>query len=204
MSATSRENNEFEKFVGCTSPSLAGMEGRPILPLEPKSVSLLRSTLVIPSFPAILVEFVQNSLDAGAGSISLYLDLDRWSIKCEDDGNGMASTDLERIAGGERYWTSKLGDGLEIGQVDTFGFRGEALASIADVSTLEVLTRSRRDVEGESYSLILKDGERLCSGAAGTRRNGPGTTVWARDVFSRVRAPLLAQVRSYGNRSESD
>ena len=165
------------------------------MPLEAKSVSLLRSTLVIPSFPAILVEFVQNSIDAHATSISLYLDLDRWSIKCEDDGDGIAQADLERIGGGERYWTSKLGNGLEIGQVDTFGFRGEALASIADVSTLEVLTRSRRNVEGETYSVILKDGEPSYSGVASTRRNGPGTTAWAKDVFSKVIQALLARRR---------
>ena len=182
--------------VGFTPPSLVEMECRPILPLEAKSVSLLRSTIVIPSFPAILVEFVQNSLDARASSISLFLDLNHWSIKCEDDGDGMTEADLERIGGRERYWTSKLGNGLEIGQVDTFGFRGEALASIADVSTLEVRTRSRWDVEGESYSLILENGERIHSGIASTRRNGPGTTVWARDVYSKVSTLSVARRRN--------
>mgnify|MGYP001590390189 FL=1 len=129
---------------------------RPVAALPARTTSLLRSSLVIPSIPSILVELVQNALDAQANTVDLFFDLERWSIKIEDNGWGLSRDNLGRV-GGERYLTSKLGEG-GMGAVETFGFRGEALASIADVAMLEVLTQPRSEggEEGESYSLVLR------------------------------------------------
>lgn len=159
---------------------------RPVAALPARTTSLLRSSLVIPSIPSILVELVQNALDAQANTVDLFFDLERWSIKIEDNGWGLSRDNLGRV-GGERYLTSKLGEG-GMGAVETFGFRGEALASIADVAMLEVLTQPRSEggEEGESYSLVLRGGKRLFNGVAKTKRNSSGTTIWIRDIFYKV------------------
>lgn len=173
----------------------------PISPLPLATTSLLRSTLVIPSLPSLLVELVQNSLDARATQINLGVDLDRWTIKCEDNGSGIAWSDLSKV-GGERYWTSKTRGEDE----ETFGFRGEALASMADVGVLEIWTRpsgmSARDEqdemqmdEGESFELVVKGGRQLSQGKATSKRPSSGTTVWVRDIFYKVhcrRVPVEA------------
>lgn len=161
-----------------------------IKPLPNKTTSLLRSTLIIPSLPSILIELVQNSLDAKASNIIVSFELDNWTIKCEDDGYGLTNLEMLKV-GGERYLTSKLdienNRGME--EVDTFGFRGEALASLADVAMLEILSKTRRVVAGsnESYSLLFRGGEKIYNGIAAVKRNSIGTTVWIRDIFWKVR-----------------
>ncbi|KAM0756638.1 hypothetical protein T439DRAFT_321333 [Meredithblackwellia eburnea MCA 4105] len=153
-----------------------------IEPLPASTTSLLRSTLVVPSFPSILTELVQNSLDARSTSITLVVSLSRWSISCQDDGCGMSREDL-RLLGRDRYLTSKLGAAEGEGG-ETFGFRGEALASIADVSLLELLTRQDvGSVEGESCSLVVRGGELVFEGVAKVGRPSKGTTVWVRDIY---------------------
>lgn len=161
-----------------------------IKPLPTKTTSLLRSTLIIPSLPSILIELVQNSLDAKASNITVSFELDNWTIKCEDDGYGLTNLEMLKV-GGERYWTSKLDIENDKGimeEVDTFGFRGEALASLADVAMLEVLSKTRR-VEGsnESYSLLFRGGEKIYNGIAAVKRNSIGTTIWVRDIFWKVK-----------------
>ncbi|KAL8286717.1 hypothetical protein RQP46_004245 [Phenoliferia psychrophenolica] len=123
-------------------------------------------------------------LDAGSRAISVQLDLDRWSIKCDDDGCGMSRDDLHQV-GQERYSTSKHQprEGDAEAEAETFGFRREALASVAMVAVLEVQTRRDSLDEGETYSLVVKDGLRAFEGVARTKRTAGGTTVWARDIF---------------------
>lgn len=156
--------------------------------LPSRTTSLLRSTLVIPSLPSVLVELVQNALDANSTSIDLSFDLDTWSIKCSDNGHGLTLEDLRKV-GGERYWTSKLSkEGMSA--VETFGFRGEALASMADVGILEILTKcsgadGRGGEGGESFELVMRDCQRY-EGVAKIKRNSIGTTVWVRDIFYKV------------------
>lgn len=173
-----------------------------ILPLSNETTSLLRSSLIIPNLPSILIELIQNSIDANSNNITLTLDLDRWSIKCEDDGFGFKKEELTQV-GKERYWTSKLNveqqeedvDEIEIGKiglskVNTFGFRGEALASLADIGILEILTKSNRNVneigDVETYSILIRGGEKLFDGISNTKRNSFGTSVWVRDIFYKV------------------
>lgn len=158
---------------------------RPIAALPVSVASQLRSGIVIPSLPAVLVELVQNSLDARARSIAVVVDLDRWSIRCDDDGCGLGRDDL-RCVGRERYWTTKDNDGDQ-----TFGFRGEALASVAQVAVLEILTRRDTDGagegDGETHELLVRDGIVAREGVARSKRTAAGTTVWARDIFYKAR-----------------
>lgn len=184
-------------------------DARPIAALPPSTTSYLRSALVISSLPSVLVELVQNSLDANASSIHVSFDLERWTIKCEDNGTGIELADLYQL-GGERYLTSKLGVG-GLAEVETFGFRGEALSSLADVGMLELLTRPRKGpgpggLEGATYSLVLRDGKRVHAGIAKQERTGYGTTVWVRDIYYRVsahHAMVILTAESYWCSSQS-
>ncbi|KAL8286704.1 hypothetical protein RQP46_004232 [Phenoliferia psychrophenolica] len=95
----------------------------------------------------------------------------------------MSKDDLRQV-GQERYSTSKHQPGQDSDAgTETFGFRGEALASVAMVAVLEVQTRRDSLDEGETYSLVVKDGLRAFEGVARTKRTAGGTTVWARDIF---------------------
>lgn len=181
------------------SPGAASRD-RHIEALPGETASLLRSTLVIPSLPAALLELVHNSVDAGATKVDCSIDLDRWTIKCQDDGCGISPRDLSAVArgagqraadqegddhGGGRGWTSKSLD-----RNDSFGFRGEALTSLADLGLLEVLTKTDSDQDGggESWSVVVRGSDRLFQGKARTPRTLKGTTVWVRDLFYKVRS----------------
>lgn len=177
-----------------------GKSGR-IVALPASTTSLLRSTLVIPSLPSALIELVQNALDAEATRIDVSVDLDRWTIKCDDNGTGISRLELSRIAG-ERYLSSKTLPGEAEEGRETFGFRGEALASLADMGLLELLSKSRGGQDG-TVSLVVRGGDRLYEGQARTERHAEGTTVWVRDMFYKVSswpsafaAPRLTLLRS--------
>lgn len=97
-----------------------------------------------------------------------------------DDGTGMGKDALAGIEG--RYVTSKAYDPDSLNVLSTFGFRGEALASAADLCCLEI--SSRTAVSRETWSVILKGLQTLYSGAAVRwRRETPGTVVCVRDAF---------------------
>ncbi|GAA5887523.1 hypothetical protein JCM6882_001438 [Rhodosporidiobolus microsporus] len=175
-------------------PSLA------LHPLPPPTRSLLRSSTILPSLPALLSELAQNAIDAHATRITASIDLDTWTIRVDDNGAGFAPAGVTQLAAHTRYTTSKLpnegagtsADALLSG-VETYGFRGEALASIADVATLEI--RSTCAATGEASELVLRDGVvlKLVTGAEKAAAAQRGTTVWARDIFYKLpvrRRPL--------------
>lgn len=112
----------------------------------------LRSLTILPSICQTIEEVVLNSLDAGASSVDVTFDLKEWAFSVTDNGRGMTEEDLQLI--GDRYGefaldnphlneiaTSKCTDLHGLHNVQTFGFRGEALSSIAQTSRLEILTR---------------------------------------------------------------
>lgn len=76
----------------------------PIEPLEPALASLLRSQTLLPTLPDVLRELVQNALDAKARHIAVVLDLERWSVRVDDDGTGIDPAGLAQI--GTRYGAS--------------------------------------------------------------------------------------------------
>ncbi|MEO8176706.1 MAG: DNA mismatch repair endonuclease MutL [Sphingomicrobium sp.] len=127
-----------------------------------------------------LKELVENGLDAGAGSIAIRLagggtDL----IEVIDDGCGMAPAEIALAL--ERHATSKLPDGA-IDRVTSFGFRGEALPSIASVSRLTVDSRTRG---GEGWRIAIDHGVRTEEGPAALP---PGTRVRVEGLFAKVPA----------------
>ncbi|BGP44833.1 DNA mismatch repair protein [Rhodotorula kratochvilovae] len=186
---------------------------RAIVPLPERTASLVRSAAVVPSLPSLLAELVQNSIDAHALAISCSVDLDTWTLRCNDTGDGLPHSDLALLRSAARHLTSKLTADVStiadnaLAGVSTYGFRGEALASISDLATLDIRTRARTG-DGGTWELILRDGTCLNSGKSRVERAGHGTTVTVRDIFHKLpvrrrplakpaaQASLLASLRS--------
>ncbi|OSD04616.1 hypothetical protein PYCCODRAFT_1386837 [Trametes coccinea BRFM310] len=156
-----------------------------ITSLPSSTQSRLRSTQILTSLPQLVSELVQNSLDAGARNVEISLDAAEWECWVRDDGAGISKEGLSILSQGSergRYGTSKAYTPASLDEVTTFGFRGEALASTADISCLEISSRTKHS--REAWSVILKGGEMLYAGSAMRwRRESPGTVVSVRDAF---------------------
>ena len=107
---------------------------------------------------------LENSLDAGATRITISVQVPSsgsecglFSLSVADNGHGIWRDDLPLLC--ERHATSKLSCVAELGQVQTFGFRGEALASCAQVARVQVLTRRREAEDGVAWRVEYLQGK---------------------------------------------
>jgi DNA mismatch repair protein MutL len=131
---------------------------------------------------SVAKELIENAVDAGASSIEVLLkDAGSTLVQVIDDGCGMSAEDAERCF--ERHATSKIQSVDDLERIRTLGFRGEALASIAAVSQVELKTKR---VEDDAGTLVrVKGGEvveqRPCAVQA-------GTSVAVRNLFFNVPA----------------
>jgi DNA mismatch repair protein MutL len=131
---------------------------------------------------SVVKELVENALDAGARRVDVSITGGgiRW-ISVTDDGTGLSRGDAELAFC--RHATSKIGSVSDLVQVETLGFRGEALPSIASVARVRMRTRRREDPLGTELSGegdgIRSVGEVACP---------PGTRLEVADLFSRVPA----------------
>lgn len=101
---------------------------------------------------SVIKELVENAVDAGASAIDvLVVEAGRTSIQVIDNGKGMSDTDA-RLAF-ERHATSKIRQAEDLFALQTMGFRGEALASIAAVAQIELKTRREDDDLGTSLTI---------------------------------------------------
>ena len=119
-----------------------------IISLLPDSVAnQIAAGEVIQRPASVVKELVENAVDAGAKTIhAIIVDAGRTSIQVIDDGKGMSETDARLSF--ERHATSKIRKADDLFALHTMGFRGEALASIAAVAQVELLTRMADDEIG--------------------------------------------------------
>lgn len=119
-----------------------------VISLLPDSVAnQIAAGEVIQRPASVVKELVENAVDAGAKTIHVIIvDAGRTSIQVIDDGRGMSETDARLSF--ERHATSKIRQASDLFALHTMGFRGEALASIAAVAQVELLTRMADDEIG--------------------------------------------------------
>lgn len=131
---------------------------------------------------SVVKELVENSVDAGAANIKVSIAQGgRKLVSVRDDGCGMTKDDA--LLSLERQATSKILDVDDIENIDTLGFRGEAIPSIASVSRFTLVTR-RHDAD-EGTQIVVNAGELVETSTAGCP---PGTLVEVRDLFCNVPA----------------
>lgn len=150
--------------------------------LDDAVISGIAAGEVVERPSSIIKELVENALDADAGRIEIRVDdAGKSRLEVIDDGGGIRHSDLELAV--TRHATSKIADLDDLRRIGTFGFRGEALASIGAVSELEVSTRTAEDSAGAAIRIV--HGETIDVHDVAARR---GTTVAVSDLFANVPA----------------
>ncbi|HST52184.1 MAG TPA: DNA mismatch repair endonuclease MutL [Pyrinomonadaceae bacterium] len=131
---------------------------------------------------SVAKELVENSIDAGARRVEIDVEAGgRRLLRVADDGCGMTRDDA--VLAFERHATSKLATTEDLSRISTLGFRGEALASIASVARVELITQTLDETEG---TRVIIEGGRMRDVSPAAR--AVGTTIAARDLFFNVPA----------------
>ena len=118
--------------------------------LPEEVVHLIAAGEVIDSLAAVVRELAENSLDAGATRITISLYPEQWRLRVADNGVGMSLADLKQAAA--PHSTSKIRERQDLWRIASLGFRGEALHSLAQLATLEILSRPANAAEGWQIS----------------------------------------------------
>lgn len=149
----------------------------PIRVLDKQTANRIAAGEVVERPASVIKELIENAVDAGAKRIVVELKKGGMSyLRVTDDGRGIPDDQVETAF--LRHATSKIASGDDLDNICTLGFRGEALASIAAVSRVQMLTRTPDKLAGTSLS--LEAGEVVEHLEAGCP---VGTTMIVRDLF---------------------
>ncbi len=163
--------------------------------LDQHTAELIAAGEVVERPSSVIKELVENCMDAGATSISVEIKNGGVTyMSVTDNGEGMERDDVPVAF--LRHATSKVRTAPDLDAIATLGFRGEALASIAAVSRVELITRREEDLAGTHYTIEGGQvGELSDIGCA------KGTTIIVRDLFFNVpaRMKFLKKDVSEGN-----
>ena len=150
---------------------------RTIRRLDQETIEEIRAGEVIERPASIVKELVENAIDAGAESIAVNIVKGGCDeIVVQDDGIGIHQEDAGLAF--ERHATSKIRESKDLYQLKSLGFRGEALASIAAVSHVHLVSKPQGELEG--VSVRIRNGQEPILAPIGCRE---GTTVSVRNVF---------------------
>lgn len=156
-----------------------------IKPLPTDVINLIAAGEVIDSIAAGVRELIENALDAKATRITIAVSPQQWRVRVADNGYGMEKVDLLQAA--TPHSTSKIHNSQDLRQIQSLGFRGEALHSLAQLAQLEIFSRPLYPDCSTPYSpqqgwRVLYD----CWGEAvqvDTVAIAPGTIVIVSDLF---------------------
>ena len=148
-----------------------------IVLLDDLTINKIAAGEVIERPASVIKEMVENSIDAGATNITVEIKNGGISyIKVSDNGKGIAQDDLEIAF--ERHATSKIRNADDLNTVTSMGFRGEALASIAAIANVEMVSKTQEQEIG--YRVVVEAGNILEKEEAGCKT---GTTITVRNLF---------------------
>ena len=148
-----------------------------IIQLSPHIANLIAAGEVVERPASVVKELLENAVDAGATKVTVELkDGGMTFLRVTDNGCGMAAEDARTAF--LRHATSKLRTAEDLAAISTMGFRGEALAAIASVSRIDLMTKTAGSVSGTGLQLeagvITEESEIGCP---------EGTTIIVRDLF---------------------
>ena len=148
-----------------------------IIQLSPHIANLIAAGEVVERPASVVKELLENAVDAGASKITVEIkDGGMTYLRVTDNGCGMAAEDARTAF--LRHATSKLRTAEDLAAIGTMGFRGEALAAIASVSRIDLMTKTAGSISGVSLRLeagvITEESEAGCP---------EGTTIIVRDLF---------------------
>ncbi len=152
--------------------------------LDEALIAKIAAGEVVENPASVVKELIENSIDAGADSITIEIEkAGKKLIRVTDNGSGIPGDELKLAF--ERHATSKLYEERDLFDIKSLGFRGEALASIGAVSNMEIITKTRQSTVGKRA--LMKNGGLLEIGDIGTI---DGTTVICKNIFSKIPARL--------------
>ena len=148
-----------------------------IIQLSPHVANLIAAGEVVERPASVVKELLENAVDAGATQVTVEIrDGGMTFLRVTDNGCGMSPEDARTAF--LRHATSKLRTAEDLAAIATMGFRGEALAAIASVSRIDLLTKTSGAIAGTSLTLeagnITEESEAGCP---------DGTTIIVRDLF---------------------
>lgn len=165
---------------------------RDILSLSDQTISQIAAGEIVENPASIIKELVENAIDAEATSINIRLSANLLDeIRVSDNGEGIPKDQIKKAF--NRHATSKLRTISDLSMITSLGFRGEALASIANISYMECI--SKTDEESFGYSVSVEEGKVSEVRPVGSAR---GTTMIVRDVF--YNTPVRKQFLKSANR----
>ena len=148
-----------------------------IVLLDELTVNKIAAGEVIERPASVIKEMVENSIDAGATNINIEIKNGGISyIRITDNGKGISTDDLEIAF--ERHATSKIRSAEDLNEVKSMGFRGEALASIAAIANVEMISKTKEQEIGNR--IVVEAGQVLSMEETGCQQ---GTTITVQNLF---------------------
>lgn len=163
---------------------MEGMSGSKITLLPDDVASQIAAGEVVERPVSVVKELLENAIDANAAFIAIQFDgAGKTLIEVTDDGDGIPLDQLELAV--SRHATSKLHDANDLNNINTLGFRGEALASIGSISRMTLISKHKEEAYGGT--IVVDSGTVYPIEKSGTKQ---GTTVRVENIFYNVPARL--------------